>query len=233
MKSDMTKFLLPLLPAIGLLVTPGLAQEKPGCEIAMAALTLPDGSTGLVHVRDSETTTKPLQLSTRYFSERLDLPGNVIQIFKDPLVAKPSEPQPQPLLTLQIPAETRLAYAVLWSETDDKNSPVWKGRVFNAKGWDRSSLKVLNATTEPLGIRAGTKEIMLNPGKSTDFSSSLWSKPFPAKIYRLKPEQKNIFSSTWQVNPGSRELCFLFGTNQTVSLRSILEITPAENSTDP
>lgn len=199
----------------------------------MAALTLPAGSTGLIHVRIAEATTKPLQLSTRYFSERLALPGNVIQFFGNPLAAKPAEPPPQPLLTLRVPADTRLAYAVLWTGTDDHNQPVWQGRVFNAKDWDQDSLKVLNATAEPLGVRAGTKEILLDPGKSTSFSSRDWPQPFPAKIFRLKPEQKNIFSSTWLVSPGSRELCFLFASNNTVSLRSILEIAPAQKTTAP
>lgn len=233
MKSNLSIQLLVLLAATVFLTTPGHAQEKGGCEVSVAALTLPDDSSGLLHVRVAETATNPLQLSTRYFSERVKLPSKVLQLFKDPVAAKAPAPPPVPLLTLQIPAEARLAYAVLWTEVDDKNKTVWKGRVFDAKDWDQSSLKVLNATSESIGIRAGTKEILLEQGKSTSFNSHEWAKPFPAKIFQLKPQPKNIFSSTWQVSSGIRELCFIFSANNSVSLRSIMEISPAQDKAAP
>ena len=233
MKSDLQNILCALVPVLGLLTTAGQARDKAVCEVAVAALTLPDDSSGLLHVRVTEAATSPLQLSTRYFSERLKSTGSVIVFFKDPVAAKPPAPPPVPLLTLRIPEETRLAYAVLWTETDDKNMPIWKGRVFNARDWDQSSLKVLNATTQSIGIRAGTKEILLEQGKSTTFTSRDWAKPFPAKIFLLKPEQKNIFSSTWQVTAGIRELCFVFSANNAVSLRSILEIAPTPDMAVP
>jgi hypothetical protein len=233
MKSDRLKLTVALLLALGLLTSSGPAQNQAGCEVTVAALTLPGDSDGLLHVRTSEAATTPLQLSTRYFSARVKLPGKVIQFFKDPVAAKPAEQAPAPLLTLQIPAETRLAYAVLWSETNESQKPVWKGRVLDAKDWDRSCLIVFNASSDAIGIRAGSKQILLEPGKSVDFPSSVWSEPFPAKIYQLQPEQKAIFSSTWRVSAGSRELCFIYRANDTVSLRSVLDIAPGPDQTTP
>jgi hypothetical protein len=233
MKSNLHKFLGALLPALGFLTTMGRAQDKAACEVAVAALTLPDGASGLLHLRTADAATSPLQLSTRYFSERVKLPGDVIQFFKDPVAAKPAAPAPVPLLTLQIPAETKLAYAVLWAETDENHQPAWKGRVFSAKDWDHSSLKVFNASSESIGIRADTKQILLERGKSTDFPSRDWSEPFPVKMFQLKPAQKCIFSSTWRVSAQRRELCFIFNANNSVSLRSILEIAPSQSKTTP
>jgi hypothetical protein len=233
MKSNLRQLLSALLPALGLLGTPGQAQDKAACEVAVAALTLPDDSSGLLNVRTAETATSPLQLSTRYFSERVKLPGLVIQFFKDPVAATPATPAAVPLLTLQIPAETKLAYAVLWSETDKNHQPVWKGRVFNARDWDQSSLKVFNATSEPVGIQAGAKQILLVQGKSTDFPSRDWGEPFPAKIFQLQPERKCIFSSTWRVAAGNRELCFIFKANNAVTLRSLLDIAPTQRTPAP
>jgi hypothetical protein len=233
MKSDLLNLTVALLSALVVLTSSGRAQDKAGCEVTVAALTLPGDSGGLLHVRTSEAATTPLQLSTRYFSARVKLPGKVIQFFKDPVAAKPAGQAPAPLLTLQIPAETRLAYAVLWTETNETQTPVWKGRVLDAKDWDRSCLIVFNATTEAIGIRAGAKQILLEPGKSVDFPSRLWSEPFPAKIYQLQPEQKAIFSSTWQVSAGSRELCFIYRANDAFSLRSVLDIAPSPDQATP
>lgn len=233
MNSDLQKLLGALVPALGLLVTLGQAQDKAACDVAVAALTLPDDSSGLLHVRAAESATSPLQLSTRYFSERVKLPGLVIQFFKDPVAATPATPAPVPLLTLQIPAATKLAYAVLWSETDEMRKSVWKGRVFNAKDWDQSSLKVFNATAESIGLQAGAKQILLLQGKSTDFPARDWGEPFPAKIFQLQPERKCIFSSTWRVTAGNRELCFIYKANNAVSLRSILEIAPSQTTPAP
>jgi len=187
---------------------------------------LPADSTGLVHVRTGKSATSPLQLSTRYFSERVKLPSNVIQFFKDPMEAnKDVRPPPVPLLTLQIPADTKLAYAVLWAENHAQKQAIWQGRVFSANDWDNSSLKVLNASSEQIGISAGKKQILLLAGKSTDLPAREWSDPFPVKMFQLKPETKCVFSSTWRVTAGRRELCFIFNTNHAISLRSILEMS--------
>ncbi len=192
---------------------------------------MPEGSSGQIHIRDTETTSKPLQLSTRYFSERIELKGNVIQIYKDPVVE--NSPEAVPLLTLAIPDETRIGYVALWAETDDKNQSVWKGQVFDSKDWIQNSLKVVNFTADPLGISAGPKEIMIDPGKSADFTSSEWPNSFTAKIYLTKPERKNLLSSTWQVSTSNRELCFIFKEKNRLSLRSIMDIAPIQKISPP
>ena len=202
------------------------AQDASACEVAVAALSLPADSTGLVYVSTGKSATAPLQLSTRYFSERVKAPSNVLQFFKDPSAAnKDVRPPPVPLLALQIPADTKLAYAVLWAETAAPQQAIWQGRVFSAKDWNNSSLKVLNATSEQIGINAGKKQILLLAGKSTDFPSREWNDPFPVKIFQLKPATKCVFSSTWRVTAGRRELCFIFNTNHAISLRSIMEMS--------
>ena len=233
MKFNPLKILWALWPALWLPTVMCQAQDKSACEVTVAAGTMPDGSSILLHVRTAEAATSPLQISTRYFSERVKLPGNVIELFKDPVAAKDVSPAPVPVLTLQVPAETKLAYAVLWTETDENNQPAWKGCVFGAKDWDNNSLKVLNASSEQISIHAGTKEILLPRGKSADFPSRDWSEPFPVKLFQLKPEQKCIFSSTWRVTSGRRELCFIYNTNNSVSLHSILEIPPTKRKTKP
>jgi hypothetical protein len=87
-----------------LLTVPCLAQDKPACEVKVATLALLDGSDGLLHWRAGNTPTTPLQISTRYFSEGLKLPGNVIQFYKDPILDEtPQDPPPVPLVTRQGP----------------------------------------------------------------------------------------------------------------------------------
>lgn len=231
MKSTLSNFLHSLLITIGLLTPLCIAQDKPTCSVSIAALNLPAGSTGQIHIRDTETSTKPLQLSTRYFSERIELKRNLIQIYKDALIE--NSPDAVPLLTLEIPAETREAYVALWIETDDKNQSIWKGQVFDSKDWIPNSLKVVNFTTDQLGISADSKEILLEPGKSADFPSSEWPKSFTAKIYQTKPEKKNLLSSTWQVSTSNRELCFIYNIKNRVSLRSIMDIATTPKISPP
>lgn len=224
MKSNTPSLLKALLPALVLLASPAVLAEEAVREVSVAALNLPDGSDGLLHLRGTGTETRPLQLSTRYFSERTKIEGTMIHFFKDPVPVKPAEPAPVPLLSLRLPESTRIAYAVLWTATGDDRKTAWKGMVIDAKDWNPGTLKLMNATPETIGIRAGEKDLLLEKGKSLDFASREWPEPFPAKIFRLKPQQKMIFSSTWQVTAGSRELCFVFGSGDGFSLRSVLDL---------
>lgn len=224
MKSNTPRFPRALLPALLVLASPAVLAEQAAREVSVAALTLPEGSDGLLHLRGTGTATRPLQLSTRYFSERTKIEGTVIHFFQSPVPEKPADPAPVPLLSLRIPESTRLAYAVLWTAAGEDRKTAWKGMILDANTWDPSTLKLMNATSEAIGIRAGEKDLMLEKGKSLDFGSSDWPQPFAAKIFRLKPEQKVIFSSTWQVTAGSRELCFVFSSGDAFSLRSILDL---------
>jgi hypothetical protein len=214
------------LHAVFWLCAPCRAQEKTSCEVSVAALSLPAGSDGVVHWRAGDEATSPLQLSTRYFSGRVKLPGNIIRFFKDPVPeGKSDSPLPAPLITMRIPPETKLAYVVLWSEPDENNGPGrWKGTVFRGEDWKASSLKVLNASSETIGLIADRKQIKLAQGKAMDFLARDWNKAFPVKIYRSKPVTKLVFSSTWRVSGERRELCFIGGSSGAVTLRSLMDL---------
>jgi hypothetical protein len=188
-------------------------------------LTLPEDSGGLLHWRGADTATSPLQLSTRYFSDHIKVASNVIQFYKDPLAAKPTQqPLPVPLISVTIPAGQKLVYIVLWSELDQARTVRWHSSLVSASDWAESSMKVFNACAEPIGILADKKQTKLLNGKSMDFSAGDWKEAFPVKIFRLQPETKLIFSSSWRVSPGRRELCFIGSNNGSISLRSLMDL---------
>lgn len=224
MKSNITRALVGWLPALMLLVVPCQAADNEGCAVAVAALNLPDNSKGLLHWRAGDGNTSPLQLSTRYFSERVKLAGGVIRFYQDPVVAKSDPPPPEPLLTLRIPAETKLVFIVLWSETDENGRTRWRSSLFKAEDWAVGSMKLLNAGSETLAISAGKKRIRLPPGKSMDFPARDWGEAFPVKIFRLETATRPVFSSSWRVTAGRRELCLLVNLNGSISLRSLLDL---------
>lgn len=234
MKSDITIPVAACLQALLLLISPCRAADERNCEVAVAALSLHGDSTGLVHWREGDAATVPLQLSTRYFSKRLKLRGGAIRFYKDPVLKAPDQASiAEPLVSMKIPPGTKLAYVVLWSETDNDNQARWQGRLLNAKDWDAGSMKVFNASSEPLGITAGKKRIKLPEGKSVDFHAREWSKAFPVKIFRLQPELKTVFSSSWRVTDKRRELLFIGGTNGSVSFRSLIDLDEAPLASAP
>jgi hypothetical protein len=213
-------------------VLPCLAQDKHVCEVKVATLTVPDGSDGLVHWRSGNTPTEPLQLSTRYFSESLKLESNIIQFFNEPvLAASNQDPPPTPLVTLRIPEGRKLVYIVLTADSDENNRVRWRGSMLDSGNWKAGSMKLFNSCSETLGIAAGSKRIQLLQGKSVDFHVSDWGESFPVKIFRLKPELKTVFSSTWRVTAGRRELCFIGSANGSVKIRSLLDL--AANPPNP
>jgi hypothetical protein len=221
---------LACLSALILLVFPCHGQDQQGCKVAMAALSLPEGSDGLLHWREANVATTPLQLSTRYFSAPVKLEGNTIVFYKDPVPAGMAAPDvPKPLLSVKIPEGVKLGYLVLWADTDEQNQPRWQGKLLSASDWKSSSTKVINVCSETIGIAAGEKRIQLAPGKSMDFHAAEWKESFPVKFFRLQPELKTIFSSTWRVTDGRREICFIGNVNGAISLRSLLELTAPPN----
>ncbi|MCH7226881.1 hypothetical protein [Haloferula sp. A504] len=226
MRSEIPLPCAALLHALLLFLSPCLGAEERSCEVAVAALSLPADSSGLVHWRDDDGATMPLQLSARYFSGRVKLRGGMIQFFDEPIM-KDEDPAsaPEPLVSMSIPPGAKLAYIVLWSETEADNPARWQGRLLNAKDWKAGSMKVFNACSEPLGIAAGRKRIQLSTGKSVDFHARDWDEPFPVKIFRLQPELKTVFSSTWRVTEERRELCFIGPANGTVTLRSLIALS--------
>jgi len=233
MKSNINLVLAACVHVLLLPVSPCVAKENPVCEVKVAALTLPDNADGLLHWRTGNTATVPLQLSTRYFSESVKLPGNIIQFYEKPVLAGPAkESLPEPLVTLRIPAGHNLVYIVLSSDLDENQKPRWRGNMLNSADWKTGSMKVFNACPEPVGITAGTKKIQLNQGKSVDFHAGEWGgEVFAVKIFRLQPELKTIFSSSWRVAAGRRELCFIGSANGSISLRSLMDL--GVTSADP
>ena len=127
---------------------------------------------------------------------------------------------------MKIPAGQKLVYIVLSSEQDEKQQTRWLGNMLGAADWKERSLKLFNASSESLGIIAGKKRIQLPQGKAVDFHAGEWSQSFPVKIVRLQPELKTVFSSTWRVSEGCRELCFIGNANGrgSIKIRSLLEL---------
>ena len=201
------------------------AAGEGGCEVSVAALTLPDEATGLLHWRAANEATQPLQLSTRYFSERIKVPGTVVHFHEKPLQAdKPQEAPPQPLVAVNLPADSRLVYVILWAESGEGGATRWKSMLFRSEDWKPGSLKVLNGAVDTVGIAAGEKRLQVLRGKSLDFHAKDFKEAFPVKIFRLKPETKLLFSSKWRIAADRRELCFISGNGDSISLRSLLDL---------
>lgn len=232
MKSNWNLAFTACVHALYLSALPCLAIEKHACEVKVATLVLPDGADGLIHWRAGNTPTAPLQLSTRYFSDGLKLESNAIQFFNNPVLAASNQGKPpEPLVTLTIPAGQKLVYIVLSQETDENQQTRWRGNLLNSTDWKAGSMKLFNACSEPLGISAGQKRIQLDQGKSVDFQADEWKgEAFPVKIFRLQPELKTIFSSSWRVATGRRELCFVGTIKGSLSLRSLIELDARQSS---
>jgi len=226
MKSDVTVPWAACLQALLVFVCPCRAADERLCEVAVAALSMPAGSTGLVHWRNASGATTPLQLSVRYFSDRVKSRGGSIQFFDEPVLNNPDQASvPEPIVSMKIPPGTKLGYIILWPEPEVGDQVRWQGRFLNAKDWEAGSLKLFNACSEPLGVAAGRKRIKLASGKSMDFHARDWSEPFPVKIFRFQPELKTIFSSTWRVSDERRELCFIGPAKGSVRLRSLIVLS--------
>lgn len=201
-------------------------QQQAAAGVSVAALSLPDGSDGLLHWRADASATQPLQLSTRYFSDPVTPAGAAIRFYGEPVVAGPDVADgPSPLVTVAIPAGVRRAYIVLWAEADEAQEIAWRGQVLAANDWKAGSMKVFNVTTETLGIMAGEKPFQLPAGRSMDFTAADWRDAFAVRIVRLGPESRTIFSSTWRVTDGRREVCFIGNINGAITLRSLIELT--------
>jgi hypothetical protein len=211
------------LQILVLMITPCLSAPGAGCEVAVAALNLPGNTTGEVHWRAAaDTATSPLQLSTRYFSQHLKVTGHIIRFYENPVTAGQTDPLPEPFLTLKIPPDTKLAYVVIRSKSGKNSQSQWHGTLLRGNEWRAGCLRVHNACPEVIGMSAGSKRFKLPRGKSKDFNSNQWRKSFPVKIYQLQPKQKLMFSSTWRVAPGRRELCFIGKVGNSVKIRSLI-----------
>lgn len=231
-KSDSHAVIRACFLALLILAGPCVAKEKSSVQISVGALTLAPGSDGMVHWRVGNTETTPLQLSTRYFSERLKMPVGVVGFYDQP-VAKGAEDPPEPFLSLQLPATSGLAFLVIWSSTDKNGKASWQGNVISGSEWKDSSMRLFNSTSESLGLLCGEQAIQIGKGKSLDFHAKDWPKAFPVKIFRLQPEKKAIFSSKWRVTQGRRELCFITAQDSAVSFKSLIDLAlPPEEAAE-
>ena len=220
MKSELS-FLLRLL---GLLLTlSGPALGASSHRVSVAALSVPDGSDGKLHWRAAaDQDTQEIQLSTRYFSSPVKMKGAVVQFFDQPVSAKAEDPVP--LVSARLPSEAGTVYLVLWSGQGEDGKPKWRARSFAAADWSMHSLKVLNGSTEALGIVADERRIPLPRGKAADFHARTWKEPFEVKIYRQSSRKRPVFSSKWRVGQGRRELCFLYDKGKKISIRSLIDL---------
>ncbi len=207
------------------LTVPCFAQRGAPCEVSLAALSLPADSDGLLHLRIGEEATVPVELSTRYFSERVAARSGTIRFYQQAMPAvSPGEAHPEALLSLRIPAGPKLIYIVLWTELEKDRQLHWRARLISATDWKEGSMKLLNSSPETLGISAGKTRTQLPSGKTMDFQSSDWREPFPVKIYQLGEQAGLLFSSTWRVTADRRELCLIGNIDGAVSLRSLLDL---------
>jgi hypothetical protein len=114
---------------------------------------------------------------------------------------------------------------VLMPDPGKQAAAGWRASLLNSSDWKPGSMRLFNASAEPLGISAGTRNLLLKEGKSLDFHAEEWKgEAFPVKIHRLQPELKTIFSSSWRVTAGRRELCFITTAGVTLSVRSLLDL---------
>jgi hypothetical protein len=202
----------------------GSAEERPASQVAIGALSLPADADGMFHMRTGSGSSKPLQLSLRYFSAPQEVPGGVLQIFKEPVPAVLPTPPPSPLLTVRIPETSRHAYLVIWSAPDAQGKPVWQSMLLDGADWPDSSMKLLNATGDGLEIDLAGKRVKLPAGKSTNLRAADHPESFPVGIHRLASPPEPIFSSTWRISAGQRELCVLFPRDRSISLRSLMAV---------
>jgi hypothetical protein len=196
------------------------AEDKPGAQAAIGALTLPADADGLVHLRTGEGATVPLQLSLRNFSTPLKLPTGRFQLFGSPVANKTTPPAP--LLTVALPEGVNTAFVMVWATNDLQGKSVWQSKVIDAATWPADTLKLINASVAPLGIAAADKRLRLTTVGAIDFPADKWKDPFPVEIFRLAPVTKSVFSSTWRVSAGQRELCVILGEGDGILIRSLI-----------
>lgn len=204
------------------------AQDKPSSQVTMAALTLPADADGLVHLQTGEGDTVPLQLSLRNFSTPLKLPTGRFRLFESPVAEKTTPPAP--LLSVTLPKGVKDAFVMVWTLNDSQGKTVWRSKVIDAASWPANTLKLINASATPLGIAAADKRLRLTTDGTIDFPADQWKDPFPVEIFRLAPVSKSVFSSTWRVSAGQRELCVILGEDDGILIRSL--ITQGQSLTD-
>lgn len=225
MKSELKSYHRIVLAAfLAVCLSQSVQAQKP--ELSVAALSLPGESTGLVHWRSSNAGTKPLQLSVRYFSERIELESNFIEFYTEPIDAATADEPPAPFLRMRIPEGRGTVYLVISGDLDDENNTRWRGNMLNGNDWKAGSMKVFNAFESPLGIVAdGKNPIQIAAGSSVDLHARDFDETgFPVRIYRLEPERRVVFSSKWRVAEDRRELLFIGNNQGRLTLRALMEL---------
>jgi hypothetical protein len=192
--------------------------------LSVAALSLPDSSSGELHWNSGkEYVTEPMQLSKRYFSKPIELKANVVRFFDAPIEKlPPNAPPPTPLFTITIPPDIKEAYAIVLGSSGAGTNQSWRYTIVDGKDWEKGTLRVLNASNSEVGMIYPGEKLKLQPGKHIEFKDSDWEDPFPVKIVQFEPVAKLVFSSTWRVSKGRREICFLSKKGDSIALRSLL-----------
>jgi len=211
-----------LLLALMLLSAAGLGLHAQNTEVSFAAFTLPEQSTGLLHWRSSAGNTKPIQLSTRYFSEPQKMESNMIEFYQNALLVSESIEKPEPLLRITIPQGVQHAYVVIYYDSKDGK---WETNTLDAKDWRTSTMRVYNAFGQTLVIEANKKPLQVKHGQYYDFKADdSTEKGFAVKIFQTVPDNEAIFSSKWRVTANRRELLFIGNSDGSIKLRSLMEL---------
>lgn len=196
-------------------------------QVMVGALALPSDSDGLLQLRTSESESKPLQLSTRYFSEPMSIDVPSFELYATPLGKTP--PLATPLLKLPIPQNATSCIIVIWNAASADKPSALAGRVFPTSDWAAGSMLLMNAATTPIGIQAGTTKQMLKPGAKLSFPGKNPEEDMPVKMFIEDPKApgkaKIIFSSVWKIASTRRELCVIHSGARpdSVEVRSLLE----------
>lgn len=212
-----------LLTLFGLLFCPAVAKSQK-INMSIAALSLPGSSSGVLHWNcGDDYVTQPVQLSRRYFSEPIELKSNIVRFFEEPIVKLlPNAPIPKPLLTVTLSPETKEAFVILLAGENSEGDELWRHVSVDGNDWRSGTLRVVNASKAEVGMLYPGKKLKLLPGRHVDFKEDDWNEAFPIKIVQFEPVAKLVFSSTWLVSKGRREICFLSNERGSIALRSLL-----------
>lgn len=206
----------------------GVVHAQVEANLSLAVLNLPPDEDGLLHWRDGDKPTKPIQLSVRYFSEFITLESGILSLYTDPVLEEPEgSPVIAPLYTIRIPPDFGTGFLVLTPQQKGEDFS-WRGLLIPNRDFTLGSLKLYNTTGRELGIQLPNHNFKLLEGKSVDLDSKRFPESFPVKIYQLGEDRKKIFSSVWRISPQRREVCFVFMRNRSLKLRSLLLLSPAE-----
>lgn len=221
---------LRLLAIFAVVSLPFVRGQTPTLTFTFGALSLSPGSEGGFHLRTGESTSTPVQMSTRYFCEPVTAAVTSIELYAQPLGKElKGAPPAAPLLRLPLDtSSTGSFHVVIWNDTSQGKERL-AGKVFAAEKWPAGRMLLLNASAVPIAIEAGTVRQVLKAGASFAFPASEAGQSLPVKMYLQDGappgKAKLVFSSAWRIEGDRRELCVIYPNpaSRSVSVRSLME----------